>query len=63
MEVAPCAAMTNSHRIHGEDVQAQLGFRLDDWLCAEDTHVYKPNPDFWRWMARRRAASAVLIPS
>jgi FMN phosphatase YigB (HAD superfamily) len=43
MEVAPCAATTNSDRIHGEDVQAQLGFRLDDWLCAEDTHVYKPH--------------------
>jgi 2-haloacid dehalogenase len=54
MKIAPCAAMTNSDQIHGETMQARLGFRLSDWLCAEDTRVYKPNPDFWRQMARRR---------
>jgi 2-haloalkanoic acid dehalogenase type II len=54
MTIAPCAAMSNSDRTHGEDVQAQLGFRLTDWLCAEDVRVYKPNPEFWRQMARRR---------
>jgi 2-haloacid dehalogenase len=54
MEIAPCAAMTNSDRGHGEDIQARLGFRLDAWLCAEEARVYKPNPDFWRQMARLR---------
>ena len=53
MRMSPCAAMTNSDRAHGEDVQAQLGFRLHDWLCSEDTRVYKPNPDFWRQMSVR----------
>jgi 2-haloacid dehalogenase len=55
MRIAPCAAMTNSDRAHGEQMQEQLGFRLHDWLCAEDTRVYKPDPEFWRAMARRRA--------
>jgi 2-haloacid dehalogenase len=54
MKIAPCCAMTNSDRAHGEDTQAQLGFRLNDWLCAEDMRVYKPNPAFWHQMARRR---------
>jgi 2-haloacid dehalogenase len=54
MRLAPCAAMTNSDRVHGEQVQDQLGFRLSEWLCAEETRVYKPNVEFWRIMARRR---------
>ena len=54
MAIAPCAAMTNSDRHHGEDVQAQLGFRLDAWLCAEDVRTYKPDPKFWRQMGRLR---------
>ena len=54
MAIAPCAAMTNSDRGHGEDIQARLGFRLDAWLCAEAARVYKPNPDFWRQMGRLR---------
>ena len=55
MHIAPCAAMTNSDRAHGEQMQEQLGFRLDDWLCAEEARVYKPNPEFWQVMARRRS--------
>src|SRR5205085_8095336 len=43
----------NSDLAHGEQVQAQLGFRLSDWLCAEETHCYKPDPEFWNAMARR----------
>ena len=46
--------MTNSDRAHGEQMQQQLGFRLDDWLCAQESRVYKPNPQFWRLMASRR---------
>ena len=54
MSVAPCAAMTNSDRAHGEQVQAQLGFQLSDWLCAEETRRYKPDPLVWQAMAERR---------
>ncbi len=54
MEKAPCGAMTNSDRRHGQEIQARLGFSLDAWLCAEDTLVYKPNPDFWIQMSRLR---------
>ena len=54
MEMVPCAAMTNSDRRHGEDVQAGLGFRLDAWLCAEEVGLYKPDPAFWTAMAGLR---------
>ena len=54
MRLAPCAAMTNSDLAHGEQVQSQLGLRLDDWLCAEETRRYKPDPEVWHAMARRR---------
>ena len=43
MRIAPCVAMTNSDRSHGEDVQSRLGFRLDGWLCAEEVRLYKPH--------------------
>ena len=52
--IAPCMATTNSDRAHGDQVLAQLGFRLSDWLCAEDTRVYKPDPAFWHVAAARR---------
>jgi len=55
--VAPCMALTNSDRAHGEQVQAQLGFRLADWLCAEESRVYKPREEFWRAAAKRRGVS------
>lgn len=55
MRSAPCAALTNSDRVHGDQVQAQLGFRLSDWLCAEETGRYKPDPEFWNAMAERRS--------
>ena len=55
MVAVPCAAMTNSDRHHGEGVQASLGFRLDDWLCAEEVGLYKPDPGFWTAMSRLRA--------
>jgi 2-haloalkanoic acid dehalogenase type II len=51
---APCVAMTNSDRVHGEQVQAQLGFRLSDWICAEEVRCYKPELQFWRAVASKR---------
>jgi FMN phosphatase YigB (HAD superfamily) len=46
--------MTNSDRAHGEQAQEQLGFRLADWVCAEDLRLYKPDPAFWRAVGARR---------
>ena len=54
MTIAPCAAMTNSDICHGEDIQAQLGFHLDAWLCSKETRRYKPDPEFWQDMGRLR---------
>ena len=51
--VVPCAATTNSDLAHGEQVRAQLGFALDGWICAEETHTYKPDPEMWRAASRR----------
>jgi 2-haloacid dehalogenase len=53
MAAAPCAAMTNSDRAHGEQVQAGLGFRLSAWFCAEEVRCYKPDPRFWREVSAR----------
>ena len=53
MRIAPCTAMTNSDRGHGETLQARLGFRLSNWLCAEETRLYKPHLDFWRRAGQR----------
>jgi putative hydrolase of the HAD superfamily len=50
--VAPCGAMTNSDRAHGEQVQRQLGFRLAHWWCAEEIGCYKPDPRVWEHVAR-----------
>jgi 2-haloalkanoic acid dehalogenase type II len=54
MRVAPCVAMTNSDRVHRPQVEAQLGFAMTDWFCAEDTGVYKPAHAFWHHVARKR---------
>jgi 2-haloalkanoic acid dehalogenase type II len=51
-KVAPCAAITNSDVAHGVQVQAQLGFRLDGWVCAEDVRAYKPDPQMWQAASR-----------
>jgi HAD superfamily hydrolase (TIGR01493 family) len=50
--VAPCGATTNSDRAHGEQVQAQLGFRLAHWWCAEEIGCYKPDPRVWEHASR-----------
>jgi 2-haloacid dehalogenase len=54
MERVPSVALTNSDRIHAEQVQRQLGFELSAWYCAEDIRVYKPAPQFWQQAAQRR---------
>ena len=51
--VAPCAAITNSDRSHGEQVQAQLGFRLDGWVCAEEVRAYKPDAKMWQAASKK----------
>ncbi len=50
---APCAALTNSDRDHGEEVQTRLGVRLSAWLCAEEVRCYKPDPRFWSELSAR----------
>jgi 2-haloalkanoic acid dehalogenase type II len=52
--VAPCVATTNSDQSHARQVQRELGFDLDGWICAEDIRCYKPDPAFWRQVASRR---------
>jgi len=49
----PLAATTNSDRAHGEQVQAQLGFRLDAWICAEEVRAYKPDRRIWEAASRK----------
>jgi 2-haloalkanoic acid dehalogenase type II len=49
---APCMAMTNSDRAHGEDLRKNL--QMSDWLCAEDVRLYKPNPEFWEVVRKKR---------
>jgi len=44
--------MTNSDRAHGADAQAALGFPLSAWITAEQVRCYKPDPRFWREVAR-----------
>jgi 2-haloacid dehalogenase len=51
--VAQIAATTNSDRAHGEQVQAQLGFALDGWICAEEVRAYKPDRRIWDAAARK----------
>ncbi len=52
--LVPCIAMTNSDRVHGEQVQEQLGYTLSDWVCAEEVRLYKPNPSFWLAVTARQ---------
>ena len=52
-KLAPLAATTNSDRAHGEQVQAQLGFRLDAWICADEVRAYKPDRRIWDAVAKR----------
>jgi len=54
MAVAPCAAVTNSDRAHGDEVQRQLGLSLNGWISAEDVRAYKPDARMWRAAAFRK---------
>jgi len=54
--LAPCAATTNSDRAHGEQMQAQLGFRLAGWICAEEVRAYKPDRRIWEAASRKMGA-------
>lgn len=56
LRVAPCAATTNSDRAHGEQVQAQLGFQLSGWICAEEVRAYKPDRRIWEAASRKMGA-------
>jgi 2-haloacid dehalogenase len=51
--IAPCVALTNSDHAHGEQVQEQLGFRLSNWICAEEIRSYKPSLGHWEVASRR----------
>jgi len=53
LRVAPCAAMTNSDRAHGDQARAGLGFDLTHWICAEESRVYKPSPEVWRYLSKK----------
>jgi 2-haloalkanoic acid dehalogenase type II len=55
MRFASCVAMTNSDQEHGRQIQDQLGFRLNGWICAEDVRCYKPAPEFWTAVSARRS--------
>ena len=56
MAIARCVATTNSDRAHREQVEAQLGFRMSEWICAEDLGIYKPDIRVWRQAAERLGA-------
>ena len=51
--VARCAAITNSDPEHRPQIEEQLGFALDGWICAGEVRAYKPDPGMWRAAARR----------
>jgi len=51
--VAPCAAITNSDLAHRPQIEAQLGFSLDGWICAEEVRKYKPARELWLAAAER----------
>jgi putative hydrolase of the HAD superfamily len=57
MRLASCVATTNSDRVHGEQAQAGLGLRLHHWICAEETRVYKPSAEVWKYVAARLGAA------
>jgi len=54
-KIAPCVAMTNSDRSHGEAAREQLS-GMDGWICAEEVGVYKPGRRFWEKTAEARGA-------
>jgi 2-haloalkanoic acid dehalogenase type II len=53
LQLAPCAATTNSDRVHGAQVVEHLGFPLSGWICAEEVGKYKPDAAIWRAASSR----------
>ena len=53
MRIAPCVATTNSDLAHRAQIEAQLGFPLSDWVCAEELRIYKPDEQVWHRTAAR----------
>ena len=51
--VAPCAAITNSDLSHRAQIERQLGFSLDGWICAGEVGAYKPDVQIFLAAARR----------
>jgi len=43
--------------------QAQLGFRLDEWICAEEVRAYKPDRRIWEAASRKlgKAVRPLLV--
>jgi 2-haloalkanoic acid dehalogenase type II len=48
----PCAATTNSDPSHRPAIEAQLGVRLEPWICAGEVGAYKPDARLWEAAAR-----------
>jgi FMN phosphatase YigB (HAD superfamily) len=57
-KIARCAAITNSDLAHRPQIEAQLGFALDGWICAEQVRRYKPDPEMWHATARLMGVAA-----
>jgi 2-haloalkanoic acid dehalogenase type II len=56
-KLAPCVAMTNSDLSHRAAIEAQLGFALDGWVCAETARAYKPSIRVWEVAAEASGTS------
>lgn len=56
LKQAPCGATTNSDPGHRAAIEAQLGVRLDPWICAGAVGAYKPDVRIWE---AARAATGV----
>jgi 2-haloalkanoic acid dehalogenase type II len=53
MEIAPCAATTNSDHAHRVQIEKELGFAMSGWICSEDVGAYKPSIEVWRFARQR----------
>ena len=55
--IASCGATTNSDPVHRAAIEAQLGVRLEPWICAGEVGAYKPDARIWE-AARARTGVA-----
>ena len=58
---ARCGATTNSDLAHRPAIEAQLGARLDPWICAGQVGAYKPDVRIWE--AARDATGVPFGPA